>query len=286
MLFLGCDSKEMSEIHDIETVRVISIRADLPEAHPGDEVTIDHLIGKPEGDTSEYQQIWAVCDPGPLGESQFGATMCSQNPSLDNMLVVQTTNEDTMQFTIPGDTLSTFKLESKYLYILHGLCVNTKANCDKLVAEMTENGALDFSKIKLSVKRIRVIKSDQAITNTNPQFDRIYLDDDPIYSDTPLQLAPDKYSLKASVTTASFEQKPDPEGKMVDERITFYWSSNGANFTKGTLADQKRDELLDDFDTVKFKITEETNNLPYTLYLVVMDERGGVNWKTFTVEKK
>lgn len=276
-LIISC-GPEMTGPTEINKLRVLSVKADKPEAYPGNTINVESLIVAPTDYTKEYHKVWMVCDPQEDGQSQSGLQAC-MSMNMDLFIGLPVIDSDVFTFTIPVDSLSAFDFESKILYVVLILCEDTMENC----MPSGGNTNFDMDKYKITLKRVKVVKEDITVLNTNPEFDKIYLNDVEVTGDTitlPANTKASKNIFKASVKTSSFEQKENPEGKMVDERITFSWTSTEGEF-EYFFTDQLKEEVLKDFDENGFKTPKEGGE--YKLYVYVNDDRGGANFKVFNV---
>ena len=69
---------ELSSSWYIDRLRVLAVRADPPEALPGEEVTFEALVVHPADKTGV--RVWLACPPDDAGGIGFG---CTIDPSFD-----------------------------------------------------------------------------------------------------------------------------------------------------------------------------------------------------------
>jgi len=276
IILSGCENDEKSTADKVNKLEILAIKVDKPQAHPGDAIEAEALVGHPEDFNDEFHTIWLLCNP--KGDS--GMESCMSEGGITTLPVI---DEDKFNFTIPTDILDSSTPESKNMYIIHIICKNTAEKCMKNMDEGTGDG-LDNS-FKISYKTVNVINSDSPIVNHNPIIKSIYLNGTKLSSNNiTLEAESENNTFKAEVTADSFDEIKDAKGNPDHETIVFAWKS-----TLGSIeyyyTDQKHDEAFDDLDDNDFEAAKASENDTYKIYIIALDTKGGIDWKVLNVTK-
>lgn len=267
---------------EVIKLEVLSVKTDKPQAHPGDVVQADILIGMPEDYTGEYHTVGLLCDPKSSGSSSLAFATC-MNPEESNFVGTPALDSESFSVTVPEDTLSAYGLENKYLYLMFIVC---EADGDTCFNSMNSGEGNPFENdiFKLTLKRINVIPSTEEITNGNPVIEKIFVDDEEINPEEPLSLEQaekgKKFGFKVQISSDSFDKKTDPDGELIDETVSTAWKSNSGLFDY-YYTNQEKDETLDDFDENPFEIPSEAES--FKIYVIATDSKGGIDWKVLSV---
>ena len=269
----SCGGDNMSKANKVNKLEVLAIKTDKPQAHPGDDITAKALIGEPLNYDDEYHSVWLLCIPE---GNDFKS--CFNSDSIDGIPVIDS-NE--FQFQVPSDIL-TDNIKRKRIYVLYTLCKSDFQTCSEEIQK--ENG-MENKIFKFSYKTVEIISNDSKITNHNPEIEKIYLNNKEINEQITLPSRKNKNDtykniFKASVSKNSFDKYKNAKGKETSERITFIWKST-AGETKYYYTDQTdKDEFCDDNPfTAPYKT--ETEN--YKLYIIAIDNKGGIDWKVIDI---
>jgi hypothetical protein len=289
LVFLpACGGEKLTGPTQVYKLQVLSIKADKPEVHPGDEVTVSALIGIPMDYDKEYTRAWVACDPK-SSVGQAGLLECMKN-SKENF--IQFSVDDTIKFKVPDDTLVSYGLKKKDLYITLVLCKASADLCFNLMSDPDNKegfDGLDRDIFSFAYKRVSVISKEQEITNFNPEIEKIYLNDIELTSNNLTLKGRDTISednsknniFKVSVTNDSFNKFKNAKGELINENVTIAFRSTAGEFQK-YLTDPKENDDLSMLDEVKYK-SAVGDNTEYKIYIVAMDQRGGADWKVLTV---
>ena len=79
----------------VDTLRILAVRSEPPEAAPGDTVTFDALTADPNGDGRPITTVWAICIPNAVE----GLASCDAENTTPFAFTPATT------FDVPGDVL-------------------------------------------------------------------------------------------------------------------------------------------------------------------------------------
>lgn len=226
----GFESADPAVVTDL---RILAVRADPPEAGPGDTVTMSALAADPYGNGRTIGYTWGLCQL----EIGDGVSDCS----LDTALVLS--NDAQASVDVPTD-------------ILDG--VPSDFGVDVFVLLVIEAG----DETDEAIKRVRITVDP---SNTNPTLDAVSVDGDT--GDPVTAIAGGKLVLEATATPESLETY-EVDGQTLSEEMRFSWL-----ITEGSL-----------LRNVSYSAegTGETEwNLeaaPATLWVVLRDQRGGVDW--------
>ena len=271
----------MSKANKVNKLEVLAIKTDKPQAHAGEQITATSLVGHPEGYNKEFHTIWLLCNPS--DDTGFKSCMSEDGivglPSIDN---------DEFHFTVPEDTLSQ-GFDSKKLYILFTVCESDMQTCQNTMTDKNGEG-LKSSIFKFSYKTVEVIKDDMPITNHNPEIKTIYLNGEELTSDDISLKARDNDDqnneddniFKAEVTSGSFDEIKTPKGEKDYETVVFAWKSTLGDI-KYYYTDQKQYEKTDDLDENPFNTALKSEVDNYKIYIIAIDNHGGVDWKILNV---
>jgi len=274
ILIPACGSDDKSRADKVNKLEMLAIKVDKPQAHPGDVIEAEALVGHPEDFSDEFHTIWLLCNP--KGDSGMESCM-----SEDGISAAPVIDNNKFSFTIPSDVLDSNIPKPKDMYIIHIICKDTAENCMKNMDNGTGDG-LDNS-FKISYKTVNVINSNSPIVNHNPTIKSIYLNGTELTSnDITLKAESDNNVFKAEVTADSFDEIKDAKGNPDHETIVFAWKS-----TLGSIeyyyTDQKHDETIDDLDDNKFEAAKASENDTYNIYIIALDTKGGVDWKILNI---
>ncbi len=235
----------------LEELRVLGVKAEPPAAKPGDKVTLSALTANPENAATTLS--WYLC-----ASPEAAADGC---PDTDGALSLGTGTS--VSLTVPAD------------YLNVDLTPAEKQNGRYLVVTLV---AKTDQETVVSTKRVVV---SQTPNNKNPTIVDLKLFD----TDGSTALSPpwslkleSNYKLEATVSPESRDTYPrtDLQGNTQDakERLYLSWYLTEGSYEKGYLS--KADDLSNVLQTPK-----EAPNKDLTLYLILRDGRGGVDWKTF-----
>lgn len=240
----GCDPG-VSERWLLEEMRVLAIRAEPPEVAPGDTIALDALVVDPLGEGRPVQQTWAVCTPDPaLGEASCG------EPGRTVPLTVGTA----ATFTVPGDALDGLPDEVALRGI--DLYVFLAAQAAELPGGAEADG-------EAAIKRVRV--STDPLANRNPRL-AWFAPADAVHDG-------ERELLQAVATEESMETYEGPFGPD-EELLRFSWYTTAGDLERGVTLGESEPWIAD---------LEWDAETPATLYLVLRDDRGGIDWASYEV---
>lgn len=236
----------------IEELRVLGVKAEPPSAKPGASVTVSALTANPENAATTL--TWYLCNAP--SDAQDG---CSENSGGTKL---------------GTGTSTTLKVPADYLNA--ELTPAEKKNGRYLVVTLVAKAEKETV---VSTKRIVV---QETPTNKNPSLQdlKLFDTDGTTVMNQPWSLKLESnYKIEASVTTDSREtySRTDLQGQTQDakERLYISWYLTEGSYEKGYLS--KPDDLANVLQTPK----ESPKEKEVTLFLILRDGRGGVDWKTF-----
>ena len=242
LLAAGCDPGT-SERWALEELRILGVRADPPEAAPGETVSFESLVVDPLGDGRPVARTWAVCTPDPaVGEASCG----------EPGRTVPLTIGSAATFTVPSDALAGLDPETAAFGI--DLYVVLAAQAPALPGGTDADG-------EIAIKRLRV--STDPLPNRNPELAWFGPASPVVDGETVL--------LQAAATVESLEDYEDILGPAT-ELLRFSWYTTGGVLERGvTLGEPLASDLFWDAEAGS------------TLYVVLRDDRGGMDWAALEV---
>lgn len=292
----GCSSADFDPAYYLNGLRVLAVKADPPEAAPGDEVTLRALaLDFHEGKTGKPITLeWAWCaEPVPYGSSDLINLDCLQNETAEYLHVIGTGGaDDAVRFTMP--TLSDEQLGLPDTTLGVYLAI-------RVIARAPGLGDGDPERTVQGVYRLRYhVPQSPLASNENPTLRGLWMlpgdldaadnpdggiDDvsglTPLDDGAPLPVTKEMpVRLRALYEKGSIEDYSILEGdpadmklKTVTETINTRWYA-----TYGVLSPASNGP--DDPDTslgLEKRAPEEKGAL-IDLYVVAHDERGGTDW--------
>ncbi len=245
----------------ITELRVLGIKASPPAAKPGDNVKLSALVATSTAAPIELE--WFLCKNEK--DAEHG---CHESPD-----AVKLGKAATVNLTIPTSTLQA-KLTPAEQLQGRILPITMIARAGK--------------EIVIATKRI-IVSATPA--NHNPKISALTLfdKDEKTALPTPWTLTREKqteqtYKLIATVDKKSREiyQRITPDGKKIqaNERLYLSWYLTDGAYKKGYLSE------ADDLSNSLVISEKTTKPGKLTLYLILRDGRGGVDWMTYTATIK
>ncbi len=281
ILLPSCGEDTKSKANKVNKLEVLAIKVDKPQAHPGDVIIANSLVGHPEDYSNEFHTIWFLCNPS--DNSGFKSCM-----SEDGIIGLPTIDNNEFHFTVPADVLSQ-GAKNKKLYILFTICEADMQKCQDTMMNEAGNG-LESDLFRFSYKTVEIVQDSMPIMNHNPKIKSIYLNGEELTSsDISLKAREnDKENnkndniFKAEVTSDSFDEIKTPKGEKDFESIVLVWKSTLGDI-KYYYTDQKHDEKLSDLDENPFNTALKSEVDTYHIYIIAIDNRGGVDWKVLNI---
>ena len=239
----------------VTTLRVLGVRAEPPEAAPGTTVHFDALVADPKGNGRVLKRAWAICNPG-----QGGVGTCG-NPANTAVLGSGLTAD----WTVPADALSGLSATDaemgRDVYVVLGVEFDDGT------------GQTDRSDHDVAFKRIRL--STNADPNRNPKIDSLFVEKSPAATQPVASGA--TLAIDAAPSADSRQKWSSPNGTSGEEDARFTWL-----ITAGSL---DSDVTYADGPTVTNAWHTPGGSGDLTLWVVLRDGRGGIDWATRTVTR-
>jgi hypothetical protein len=260
----------------VDRPRILAIKAEPPEARPGDVVTFSSLIPQP-GVAHPWSVVWLACAPDDSGGIGFGCTLptdldlSTATPAdLASLGFIGLEPLIPPVYTVPSDSLNDLtdaeKLEGIYELI------SVTALPPEYLDPSTAPAEPDFSELASGYKRLVI--SEATTPNHNPQIIGFTADQKPVPSTATLHLeAGQDYALDVVLTTDSIETYTFVDSKGIGEEreeepyLSWYASA-------GTVDEPFT--LYPYFDATF--TAPESAGVSGTIWVVLRDRRGGMDW--------
>ncbi|NUN15273.1 MAG: hypothetical protein HUU55_16720 [Myxococcales bacterium] len=253
--FSACGD-EFTPASKVEGLRVLAIRTSLPAMSVTDTTTLDALVYPESG--VDYQ--WSICLASAGSASAFDCI----SEDLECSLGTQPTVE--LNLT----TLATACLgEGKADEVLQQIADNSGQDAAVVYARLQVSKGDDSIE---AVKSIRIQKEPPF--NTNPVLVGIKRDganwgEEPIFTAN----SKTKFTLLPIADEKSRETYEGADGETAAEEFTYAWYATESNLSQVFTYDDYPSNVLE-----TPKVSDEEQTRESTLWLVVRDGRGGVDW--------
>jgi hypothetical protein len=254
MFFLcfGCGGDNFTKVERLESFRILGIVADSPEVSEGATVTVNALVSDINGATATFDGSYERClDPG---IARGAPVTCALDPSKvsgnydipTGGLTNRTGLGPSLTFSVPA--------------ILSGRSSTDRQNGVGYIIIFTLS--VDGKEYK-AFKRILV--SERAVKNTNPQISSIFVNGVAIGA-APLE--GDRLSLTTVLGPETFQViTADGSSETRTENFEVAWYTSSGNFDKPKASSDQQ---------VKFQ-----GDQPDFILAVIRDERGGIDFRTY-----
>jgi hypothetical protein len=269
---LACASDELTPVSVVDTLRVLAVRADKPIAEPGEAVHLDALVADPRGGGRAVTMAWATC----LNAGSQEVTACADGATpfalggaaLDvvvpmNALDGSPTNppvgiDGVLFAACAGDVLPERTATSPVRCAMHG-------------ADVGRDGFM------WGEKRIVVARG---VRNANPKIASVLIDGAAWDATTVPVVArcdAEKYDdcpsdVTRSIAIAATPDSAETYGQFTEDLVAFFFVSGG--------------RVADDFVraqggafTTSLAAANVASGTTVSVWIVLRDDRGGVDWK-------
>jgi hypothetical protein len=294
VVLAGC-GQEMASVDQVTKFRVLAVQADPPEIRPGQGTKLAVLWADPKGAGREVSFAWITC-LGYVSASADLQTSC-QPFSLPQIRTAKDGGDTYVIPFTPTDVLAKLPPDETRLEVtatVLGCAGGTLPSLPELMGaqdapaldEMCKGGE-SFTAFKIFV----ISESDDP--NTNPEIDKLYYDS---------KLLPTVEQGGAGVFECTA-----PDGCRSEIRIKLFFTQDSFQTYEKTVFGKV--ETVDEATYVSWFVSDgqmdhehsgtskppgpyEAKWLPplaggkYTLWAVAHDVRGGVSWKTYSVEAR
>lgn len=242
----------------VTSLRVLAVRAEPPEALPGTAVHFDALVADPLGRGRPLKRAWAICNPGEGGVGTCG------DPARTAILGSNLTAD----WTIPADALSGLNEEEAKLgrdvYVV-------------LAVQFDDGtGQVDRADHDVAFKRVRI--STNGDPNRNPSLSSLQIDKNS--ADGLTVPGSSVLALEADASASSRQKWASPGGASGIEDARFTWLISAGHLDDAvTFADG-------DAATNRWYLPPASDAADLSLWVVLRDGRGGIDWVSRTVHAR
>lgn len=253
-LLAGCGSA-LPDPAVVTKLRVLGVRASAPEAAPGAVIHFDALWADPNGHGRPLRKAWAICDPGSGGVGTCG----------DPARVAVLGTNDTADWTAPADYLDGLSAVDQQIgrdvYVVFGVEVD----------DGSDDPDLTRLEHDVAFKRVRI--STSLAPNRNPSIQALLVNG----KSSPSAIDEDASTMAPLFAAASGDSRqkwtsPDGNASGVED-ARFSWLITAGSLTDDiTYAESGADSVSN-----RWRLPSGTQTL--TLWVVLRDGRGGIDWR-------
>lgn len=288
-LLIGCTDADFPVYNELESLRVLGIRAEPADVRPGGATTLDALLHIDGGENVERR--WTLC-PWPsepndgfrclVSEASWKAAWKAAKLAGDP-LPLELGSAESATVSIPDDQEGLQAL-CRELIDRVGAAGAAPPNCDeewKLTFRLrVEAGNEEIE----TIKDVRLVLDDDPLNeNPEPTRLRIQTEDGLEVLDSVSLPKDEEHELRVDISeddAEDYERRAVPgedEPKAKRESLTFTW------FVEGGSTDHIRTVFGDDIETLP-NATRNDWRTPdqaraVRVYVVVRDDRGGIGWQ-------
>lgn len=267
---------DLSPSWRIDKLRVLGVRAEPPEARPGQRVTFEALVIDPDGESGGA--VWIACPPAEDGGTGFGCGLSSDldfAAGSDQGIIGFQPGLDPV-YTPPDDILDDLEEEERAegTYQLIQLAVIPEGLLDEGFGEGDFGADIDFNQVEVGYKRLVV--SEARTPNRNPEVAGFAVDGWSVPADATIEVDPgETYALDLFLPAQSIErytfERDDGTLETRREEPFITWYASG-----GTLLET---ETLFPYLDVTWQAPEADAEVTSgSWWTVVRDRRGGMAW--------
>jgi hypothetical protein len=274
----------------VDSLRVLAVRADSPFVHPGDTVHLSALSYDPAGRPINW--AWAAC-PSPAGSSVEDCLDQVRAGAAAGELPLLAMGEgvDSIDIPVPADVFDGIPVQGREQALAGVVSVACPGDLEVLSSDAripfrcTDPGSgaeLGLHDMVVGIKRLFLRQTE---VNQNPVIDDILFDGEPWLSDDVKEVdgcvtgdfdtddcKDTSHKIAAAVSADSFEAGSDEFGRDFTEQLIVQHFT-----TDGIFKDEVR--LADDPETT-WTARSSSSGSTVNLWFVVHDDRGGVSWTT------
>lgn len=294
----GCQQEFLPETL-LTSLRVLGIRAEPAELHPGERTLLSALVLDPSREGKRSTVLWLGCEPDPFN---LGRSACTDTSLLSDASALGQSDggsppqgvqligvNELAAFSTPVDLFSQLPAEDRrravgtvgqVLAIAVAEETSPRPTPEELEAVFTRVKNKEVASVT-ALFRIRVFEG--AAANANPVLLPLQVDGEPLPNGGAIRLrpkqqvqllldAPDEaFESYELVTLESTEQKT--------ERLIAAWYSTAGRFSEPRVA--LRSETLEQFTAPGSEDDPLPPGRKGELHAVVRDSRGGQSWKSW-----
>ncbi len=262
ILCLACGDTKFRKVEELQTFRILGIKADTPEVSPGASVNLQVLVSDVEGSGNLSGTYITCIDPG---ISQGARVSCDHDSTAtETSLTIDMTAlqpNATGRTGLSSETFSVSIPASSIIYARRS--ERDRSNGVAFVAIFTINGVTAFKRILVSSRSVS--DADNA-PNTNPTGSTLSLNG----AAAGIPSDGDVLSVSTSAAQVYRQTRVDGVVETRTERFEVAWYTSSG-----------------EFDRPKAGIDEETefkgDDEPSLIMAIIRDERGGFDFAKFSL---
>ena len=283
LLLAACDSFTPASV--IESLRVIAIRSDPAEVASGAEATLRSLVidldPAAAGRTITYE--WALCTKRPTAGYDVDPA-CFDADTADFLVPLPALPGGTTKLTMPPHTVTDFGPPDSTTGFYVPVRLRVRAGNAVVTAFHRLRWEAGFvpPNQNPTIAGISYIKteSDGQLPDMGQTVDVQPLPDDtmppmPLQRGGKLRFRASDAPGSSEMYTALVGDPRDMKTATFTERVRFFWYSSAGKVSPDVTGEERPDTVL---DTSKFDTSIDARNGLVDLWLVGVDERGGVDW--------
>jgi hypothetical protein len=275
----GCTTTELSRSWEIDRLRILAVKAEPAEPGPGDTVTFEGLVVSPEAELELVMWIGCLGSELDVFGCEIDATVLAdlegidpEEMSLEELMELYETLQEAglmgvepflpPSFEVPADILDDLDEEERN----EGLSLFVQVTA-------IPEGAASEDDSELGLKRIPV--SDASTPNHNPTIDHLLVEGVEIVPGTVIEVeAGQPYEIEpilaeGDIETYEFWTVDDTWEERVEEPYFSIYLDQGTLDAVNT---------LHPYSSFTWTAPEEPESSEATVWIVVQDRRGGMNW--------
>ena len=267
ILAAGACSEDMAPQSLVDKFRVLGVRADVPEASPGETVHLDALLADPLGDGRTVSYLWAACVLGPAANPEDCA-----DPEAGGIIGIGFTPE----FSFVAPAVPEGDVSSQVLVTLLVCAGGT------FVLPTVDGGDISgFPECEggdgaTAYKRVTI--GTAAERNHNPAFVDVAVDDTPLGAE-PLRLpACAEGECRALSVTAT--AAPDAVETFIEIAFGEPIEREEGVYVSWFATDGSFERIRSGVDDLQVNWTPPAGAATVDLWFVMHDGRGGTDWRS------
>lgn len=290
-LLLGGCFEPFDPPSQIKDLRILSIRAEPPEALPGETVRVDALIADPSGIVTPPTLIWLLCFPDPFGGVDACATGVGASPVAFGVKELEVTIPEDIPLRPEGDPNASGT-------VLVTLVACTSPDPTRCLECDEETGVCTFGsegvEAEVALKRIIVSKRPEEARNHNPRIEEVavalpgsdtFIPVPPEGLPEPLE-ACDGFTVRVRAPEESQEVYEEIQlGELVtvtEFLVTSFFTTTGA-VSANRIFNGAGEGVEPGVADVEFLPAPEDPLAPIQMFFVLRDDRGGADFVSRTL---
>ncbi len=262
ILCLSCGDTKFRKVEELETFRILGIKANTPEVNPGASVNLQVLVSDINGSGNLSGNYITCIDPG---ISQGARVSCDHDETASESAVsIDMTALTPSASGRTGLSSETFSVSIPATNVIYaGRSERERSNGVAYLAIFTINGVTAFKRILVSPRTVG--DADNA-PNTNPTGSTLSLNG----SAAGLPSDGDVLSVTTSAAQVYRQTRVDGVVETRTERYEVAWYTSTGEFDKPKAGIDEDTEFKGDDD-------------PSLIMAVIRDERGGIDFAKFSL---